>query len=297
MTIAGIYLSPEGVVFGADSTASAFLPNNGGIHFFDFTQKVFEIGDESTLGLITWGMGGVESTSHRTLIAQLGDDLEVKPAQSVKEVADRWTDRFWNAYTAMQAYKDCVALAAKPAHDPTLPVPPVGMRTAVEEGQLQGLRNHLGVGFGIGGYVDGNRTPEAFVIWFHPDQPKPSPTPLPQHTLGWWGVPNFFSRLLKGADDNLIEALAKSGKWTGTRAELDQLVADVTILPPGQLPIRDAVDYVYTCIVCTIKALKFSALPQLCGGPIEIAVVTTDRRFRWVNHKPWDAAIKDGALL
>ena len=42
------------------------------------------------------------------------------------------------------------------------------------------------------------------------------------------------------------------------------------------------------------KAMKFSDLPQICGGPIEIAVITSDRRFRWVKHKTWDAAIMEG---
>lgn len=59
---------------------------------------------------------------------------------------------------------------------------------------------------------------------------------------------------------------------------------------------RDAVDYVHSCIYCTIKAMKFSNLSQVCGGPIEVAVITADRRFRWVRHKSWDAAIADGAM-
>jgi hypothetical protein len=28
-----------------------------------------------------------------------------------------------------------------------------------------------------------------------------------------------------------------------------------------------------------------------CGGPIEIAVISTDRRFRWVRHKNFGAAL------
>jgi len=57
---------------------------------------------------------------------------------------------------------------------------------------------------------------------------------------------------------------------------------------------RDAIDFVHSCISSTIKTLKFSHLSQTCGGPIEIAVITTDRDFRWVRHKEWDAAIKEG---
>ena len=55
------------------------------------------------------------------------------------------------------------------------------------------------------------------------------------------------------------------------------------------------IDFVHACIASTIKAMKFSNLAQICGGPIEIAVITTDRRFRWVRHKEWDAAISEGA--
>jgi hypothetical protein len=30
---------------------------------------------------------------------------------------------------------------------------------------------------------------------------------------------------------------------------------------------------------------------KTCGGPIEVAVITSDREFRWVRHKGWDVAI------
>jgi hypothetical protein len=59
------------------------------------------------------------------------------------------------------------------------------------------------------------------------------------------------------------------------------------------LPIRDAIDFVHSSIYSTIKALKFSQFPQVCGGPIEIAVITSDRPFRWVRHKRFDAAITE----
>jgi hypothetical protein len=54
VTIAVCYVTPEGVVLGA---ASATLP--GGFHYFNFNQKVFEIGEpgRGTLGIATWGLG------------------------------------------------------------------------------------------------------------------------------------------------------------------------------------------------------------------------------------------------
>jgi len=86
-----------------------------------------------------------------------------------------------------------------------------------------------------------------------------------------------------------------SGKWNGSRVDLDAIIAKFA-LQHAILPIRDAIDFVHSCIHSTIKALKFSQLSQSCGGPIEIAVITMDRTFRWVRHKQFDAAIMDGAL-
>jgi hypothetical protein len=74
------------------------------------------------------------------------------------------------------------------------------------------------------------------------------------------------------------------------------VLASKPLIPNAHLPIRDAIDYVHSALYCTIKAMKFSNLPQVCGGPIELAVITADRRFRWVRHKAWDAAITDGEL-
>jgi hypothetical protein len=97
-----------------------------------------------------------------------------------------------------------------------------------------------------------------------------------------------------GCDDSLKADLLGSGKWSGTPADLDALVAHHTIAHPIILPMRDAIDFVHSCISTTIKSLKFSNLSQICGGPIEMAVITADRPFRWVRHKSWDSAISEG---
>jgi hypothetical protein len=114
--------------------------------------------------------------------------------------------------------------------------------------------------------------------------------------MAWnfWGAPNMIQRLMFGRDGKLRDDLLASGKWNGTPAELDAFLSQYMLATP-YLPIRDAIDFTHACIASTIKAMKFSSLPQICGGPIELAVITTDRKFRWVHHKEWDAAIMDGA--
>jgi hypothetical protein len=137
-----------------------------------------------------------------------------------------------------------------------------------------------------------DRTPNAYALWFDPLNVNPTPT---AQSLGWnfWGAPNMIKRLIFGCDDGLRANILASGKWTGTPADLDALVAQCTLYHPF-VPIRDAIDFIHACITSTIKAMKFSNLSQICGGPVEIAVITSDRKFRWVRHKAWDAAIAEG---
>lgn len=45
-------------------------------------------------------------------------------------------------------------------------------------------------------------------------------------------------------------------------------------------------------VYTTIQNMKFSHLAPVCGGPVEIALITGDRPFRWVRHKRLDAAIR-----
>lgn len=292
MTIAACYISPEGVVLGADSTSSTVIsagPNTTGYHYFNHNQKLFEVGENSTVGLITWGLGGLSTASYRTLIATLADDIRNKPVVSVRDIADRWAQIFWTAYTAEPSVLTCKSLGAKPAHDPNNPT----SRTKDEEQQLAGLRWNLAVGFCLAGYWLPDRTPSAFQLVFDPlVMAPPSPTQISNYSF--WGAPNMIKRLINGIDDNLKDMILKSGKWAGTGADLEVLIDQNRIGHPV-LPIRDAIDFVHACISSTIKAMKFSNFFQVCGGPIEIAVITSDRQFRWVRHKQWDAAITEGA--
>jgi hypothetical protein len=66
---------------------------------------------------------------------------------------------------------------------------------------------------------------------------------------------------------------------------------------PFDLPIREAIDWLHASIYTTIKTMKFSHMTSVCGGSVEIAVITTDRRFRWVRHKGFDSAIGEGGLF
>lgn len=293
MTIAACYVGQEGVVFGADSTSTV---NVGGGHYFNYTQKVFELGTDSTLGVVTWGLGNLGAESHRTLFARVADRLAAQPPNSVLDVANLLAAEAWTSYTGpalLPLITRCQALGTKAPFQPGV-APAAGARTSGEENEFRALSRNLLIGYCVGGHVLPSRDPYAHVVMLDPKMAQPTVAPAAL-TWNFWGVPNMISRLILGVDDTLKDSILASGHWQGTPADLDAVLAPLALDHPI-LPIRDAIDFVHSCIASTIKGIKFSAFQQTCGGPIEIAVVTTDRRFRWVRHKSWDAAINDGAV-
>jgi hypothetical protein len=300
MTIAACYLCPEGLVLGADSTSSAQIspgPGLTGFHFYNHNQKLFEIGENSTLGVITWGAGSLGPKSHREIFALVAD--EIKPKTAVGDVARRLSEMAWPEYQSAYgpAIQRCKDLAALGPHDPAIPVAAgTTRRTENEQREFDALTLNLHLGFCVGGYCLPSRSTTAFEIIFDPHAgAAPAPKQLPPLSYKFWGVPKLVQRLIFGADEDLKKAILASGKWNGTEPELVSLL-EKQRLGHHLLPIRDAVDFVHTCIYSTIKAMKFSSFFQICGGPIELAVITSDRRFRWVRHKAWDSAIDEGDI-
>jgi hypothetical protein len=269
----------------------------GGFHYLNFNQKLFQIGETGTLGALTWGLAALGNLSHRTQFALLADELTATPAGSVMEVAGRWKDRFWPEYSARLSNEiaRCKALHAKSKYDASA-VPTPAMRTEKEERDYQQLKLGLIIGFCVAGYYTVDRVPHAFEILFDPLGDAPTPKTIQMGQARCWGVPKIFGRLVSGIDTDLKAEILQSVKWTGSESELNMLIAKHQLYNQ-RLPIRDAIDFVHACIFSTIKAIKSSHLSQVCGGPIELAVITTDRPYRWVRHKEWHAAIVEGMQL
>lgn len=290
MTIAACFVSADGVVFGADSTTTMPVADRTqtpaqAVHHYNFAQKIFEIGENASLGLVMWGLGNLKSTSYRTLIARFAKLTTACHQPSVQAVAQRWADFFWNEYSAIFATERAEArrLAEKT------------QRTAEEEKALRELIQSLSGGFCIGGCLPHDHVPEAYeILYFPSDEASRPPEKLQTGTTRFWGCPNIVQRVLFGADESFFQAILDSGKWAGSPGELFELLRPHCLGQPFDLPIREAIDWVHASIYTTIKTMKFSHLAPYCGGPVEVSVITSDRPFRWVRHKALDQAIGDG---
>ncbi|MEK6675852.1 MAG: hypothetical protein AABZ47_09380 [Planctomycetota bacterium] len=287
MTIAACYLSSEGVVLGADSTSTMFIPGpgsqSGAHHHYDFAQKIFEIGEDSTAGVAMWGLGSIGEVSYRTIVADVADSATLAGISDIESLARVFASLFWSRYCTEfdKVLPHVRDLASK------------AVRTTEEMDQLQWYSGLLSGGFCFGGRWGSSRQPCAFELTFAPTMTEaPTPQPISSGSTRFWGCPNLISRVLYGIDDQLFSAILGSGKWKGDGKDLFGLVSESMLTQPRDLPLREAIDWVYASIYTTIKGMKFSHLAPVCGGPIEIAVITSDRPFRWVRHKQLDAAIE-----
>lgn len=260
MTIAAAYLVSDGVVLGADSATTVALPTPHGQNvrqILTHAQKVFEILPNSTMAAVTWGQGGYDSASHRTVLFRLGASL---PATATVE----------------QAANQLASI-------------------------IPGLNPGSQVGYFIGGIDPATRDPACFMVEFTPGVPVRC-NPIAVGDVGFAGCPQFFQRIFYGFDFRVqqivTEELLSSRQGDASVADdckraFEKAQLSLQLSPFRDLCIREAVDYVYSIIYSTIKGFKFSGLPPICGGPVEVGVVTTDKPFRWVCHKGFESAIDE----
>jgi hypothetical protein len=287
MTIAACYVCSEGVVFGADSTWTVPVECADDLtvhHYFQYGQKILEVGDGKTIGAVIWGVLLLDDLSFRTLIARFADGLEEQPAARMDEVGVRFRDAVWEAYQG--SFQDARRALRELLGKEKL--------SKEEKEGLEDLKEGLYGGVCLGGYLLPDRTPLAFEVSYDLTTTKPPDLKaVPHGQMKTWGCPSLMNRILYGTDAEVLKAILASGKWNGTKEELIAVVSKVSNLAqPKNLPIREAVDWVDATLETTVKVTKFTHLPPICGGPIDLAVITTDRPFRWVRRKRMSSAVQ-----
>lgn len=264
MSIAAAYLVSEGVVLGADSSTTVQISTPDGtrggvVQLLRHSQKVFEVGNDSRLGICTWGAGSIGDISHRTIVARLADKVN-------------------NKTTVEDAANELVNI-----------VEPAVKDTGTDF-----------VGYYLGGWNPESHEPACFYIEIKQDLKNIKQLPLGLCTFA--GNPKFFERVFRGFDPQLQVNLRDELKHVlpDTLQEnfddvfnkaFEKVSAPLVTAGFSDLPIREAIDFIYSYLHITVKAEKFKFGPPTCGGPIEIGFISTDRHFRWVRHKAFYSAI------
>lgn len=267
MTICVAVRTAEGLVLAADSAVmlQGKVKTPGGdvpgiVQTFEFANKVARVKDYP-VGTMSWGIASIADRSIQSLIMEfehgyLSRDENQK--YTVKRVADDLL-RFLKG-----RYK-----AAYPSSRSGQP----------------------GLGLFIGGYSAGKFFSEQYEYEF----PKSTrwevirpnkPDGTPDFGANWFGQKDALIRLIKGFDRNAIQELVNRGadqkivqKW------LDDNVAELPLVFAG-MPLQDTIDFANYAVQVVIGQFRFSAGPPLCGGDVDIAVITPNA-FQWAQRKQW----------
>jgi hypothetical protein len=266
MTVAACYVSNECVVFGADGaqTQFEFKPDGDIVRSAQWyhEQKILEVPEFEGLALLSSGESEFGALSHRTLLGRLADALEPTRVHSVVDVAREYSSLAFRAYRSH--------MERDPGRATIDGVPPVSVC--------------------IGGWCRPDRVPTVARIEIGKSNvTAPEPVVLSPGLHAWeFDLPA--RRLIQGIDPRIRQRLLASGSWTGTPEALDEILQSFET-KVDRVPMRDAIDLVHMVIHTSIRLERYMSAMGTCGGPIELAVITSDKPLRWVRHKPLDAAV------
>lgn len=276
----------EGLVLAADSTAAIMgrvgpMPAEAGIlKTYDHVRKLSHIKDYP-IGTLTWGAALIGARSVESLVREyeyglpsLGEEEEKLKEHRMRNEAERAEEA---------AYKYSVKQIAGGLLDHVS-----GYYEAEFADQPPEERPPLGIL--VSGYSSGRFFPEQWLIQF------PAPTELtevrpdvdgkPDFGSNWFGLTDAIIRLHWGRDDSALGILAEH--FNVTPEEVGRLLERLqyVVLFDG-MPLQDAIDYAVYLVNVVIGRFRFVVGAPLCGGEIDVAVITPDS-FTWIQRKSWN---------
>jgi 20S proteasome alpha/beta subunit len=164
--------------------------------------------------------------------------------------------------------------------------------TAILKKHLEVIKaKQAGISFYVAGYGLGNEIGELYRC----DIPGGITLERKTNDAGavWNGEHAIINRLILGYDQRLFEALLSSKMSTEQRETLGQSCRGMQLHINFQtMPLQDAIDLAVLLVHTTIELQRISdglvGVPfqfPICGGAIDVAVITQAEDFRWLQHK------------
>ncbi len=295
---------PEGIVLAADSRQT--YRNQKGMARIgsDSASKVFRLG--SRMGLVIAGLAFLpQQTVLKNVSGFIDDFRQTIPIEklSVGEVARELAQYF----DVRVPYRD--QLKTIPAgikadmarqglelldlkEEPTRIV----FHFKNQQGQVQeAVAAPDGLQFILAGY-NKDKSTEAYMIYVPgtTDQARDSRKQGKEYGAGWIGQTDVVTRIVLGFDPRLqgIPLVREAASKIGETAVQQQLRGVEYSIQWGTMTLQDAVDFCQLAIETTTAIQRFSDGLLMdpgdtagVGGPIDIAIITYDKGFVWLNRK------------
>jgi len=142
--------------------------------------------------------------------------------------------------------------------------------------------------FVVGGFNQNEPYGRVYLI----DIPR-NPTPVEQSSgmgsfgITWGGQREFVDRLIQGFDHRLPDLVSNALNLAPNQRQLmmNSLNQLQMALPLQAMPLQDCVDLAIFFIRTTINAQRLTVGIRGCGGPIDIATITSREGLQFVQHK------------
>jgi hypothetical protein len=282
MTLAVTVVCQDGVVVAADSRTT--LGNHRMLRVgSDFTHKVFAT---RQVAVATYGEAFV---GERSIASHMDEFVAVEHADNCRHprpVAERLAaffgdrvDAQWSVRGGGRAPEDDVEPAADaPRPDAEPDAPPSDAAT---------------LGFLVSGY-DGAGVGEAWEVTLPGRDIDQVATTANGGGAAWRGQPEIVTRIMRGADIELLHRLATVNDMSEQLDAVRPLLDECSFrIPFDSMNLQDGIDLAVLCIRTTIDVQRLTLGPLAIepdfswpgvGGPIEIATATATGGFRWVQR-------------
>lgn len=269
MTIAISLKVNDGLVLAADSASTLSEPA-GVVNVYNHANKIFNLRKGLPVGAVTWGAGGIGTSSISTLAKDLRSrfegtepdyaDWKLDPANyTISEVKKRVQEFFYG-----EQYLSSTADWPEDIEKPSL-------------------------GFVIAGYSSGEPLAEEYQFTIENGELQEQQTRGKEESgVGWNGQPEAITRLIFGMGGRMPQILEQD---LGVPADQVPQAMEVMTerlgidLVHAAMPFGDAIDLAEFLVDLTVKFSKFIPGAPTVGGPIEVAAISKHEGFKWIKRK------------
>jgi len=248
----------EGIVMASDS-ATAVVPNGKLDNIYYNRKKLYNLIKGLPIGIVSFGDGEIGDLTIPLLIRKFRRVINDKNSGNQLNQQN---------FVMKNVAEDFLSYLKKELHN------------ANEGGKLQ---NHDIIGFLIGGYSTKADVPELWEIKIE----KFRDFLIEQKGYSWRGQGEIIQRILFGHCTKLGSIL-KNHKLPNEviKSILNQCKQDLSAnMIVNTMPIKDAIEVAQFLMHTTIKYYRYRSGLSLVGGSIDIAVITREKGFRWIQRQ------------
>lgn len=270
MSICVLVKVGEGLVLASDSASAVagapVTPNGkqgpqGILKVFFNANKIFQI-RKLPVGVMSWGAGAFQERTVASLVEEFENLDEVKKISRQNLDIKELSNELWKS---MKQKSDDIF-----NNIPTKGRPKTGLLVC--------------------GYSKDNFFPEEYAMIIPTEKAsriRPDRNGKPDFGANWYGLTDAIIRFHHGRDDRVFEVLKNIGI---DQKEIDNFKEKITkdIQYPvlfQAMSLGDAINYAEFVVQLTIARFRFVVGAELCGGPIDVAVITRKEGFNWIKNK------------